>query len=830
MKRWICSLLLVLGTVGSGWSAGLIIVDEAHWKHRLPPDGIVPPPWPSPRPRPEPWPRPWPVPPPRIYQFCPLEVTRHQAGVRINDQLAATSIEQEFYNPNDQRIEGTFLFPVPKGAQLKKFTMEIDGRPVEAELMSADKARGIYEDIVRKLRDPALLEYAGQDVFKVRIFPIEPRAKKRVSLSYTQLLKSDSGLIGYSYPLNTEKFSAKPIPDVSLKVEVETKRPLKSIYSPSHNLEIKRHGANKATLGYEARNVKPDTDFQIFFAPEADEIGVNLMTYRTGSDDGYFLLLASPGIDPNDKKIVPKDVAFVLDTSGSMAGKKLDQAKKALLFCVENLNEDDHFEIIRFSTEAESLFNKLTAASKENRSRANDFIKELKPIGGTAIDDALRKALALWPGSSRREEAHSSNAEPGTQNTDRKNQSLATSAATSDRPFLVIFLTDGLPTIGNTDENQIVANAKQNSGGNVRVFCFGIGHDVNTHLLDKITEETRAFSQYVLPEEDIEIKVSNFFAKIKDPVLTNPALTFTGDIRATKLYPTPLSDLFRGEQLVLVGRYSGNGASATVLDGMVNGTKKKFTYDVSFSDGTTEYDFIPRLWATRRVGYLLEEIRLHGENAEVKEEVTELARKYSIVTPYTAYLIVEDEARRGVPLLSQTLPQLQEDAATKDATMKYSGELMRRRDGLGPVNQSRSELAFKSANTPADAISAGGAEAQRGFAAAAPQSSAPSGPAGGVVAGRSVVVERVAQYTQQTQFAGGRSFYQNGNQWIDGSVQKLKNPKRVRIQFNSKEYFDLVAKKPETLRWLALGQNVQFALNDTIYEVVDQDATREGKP
>jgi Ca-activated chloride channel family protein len=658
--------------------------------------------------------------------------------------------------------------------------------------MSADKARGIYEDIVRKLRDPALLEYAGQDVFKVRIFPIEPRAKKRVALSYSQLLKSDSGLIGYSYPLNTEKFSAKPIPDVSLKVEIETKRPLKSVYSPSHNVEIKRHGANKATLGYEARNVKPDTDFQIFFAPEADDIGVNLMTYKTGSDDGYFLLLASPGINSNDKKVVPKDVAFVLDTSGSMAGKKLDQAKKALLFCVENLNEDDQFEIIRFSTETEPLFNKLTAASKENRSRANDFIKELKPIGGTAIDDALRKALAL-----RSEKA--------------------------DRPLVVIFLTDGLPTIGTTDENQIVANAKQNSGGNVRVFCFGIGHDVNTHLLDKITEETRAFSQYVLPEEDIEVKVSNFFAKIKDPVLTDPALTFTGDIRTTRLYPAPLPDLFRGEQLVLVGRYRGKGASAAVLEGTVNGTKRKFTYDVAFSDDTTEHDFIPRLWATRRVGYLLEEIRLHGENVELKEEVTELARKYSIVTPYTAYLIVEDEARRGVPLLSQSLPQLQEDAAARQSVGDYYKNSTLQRYGLAPVTRSRSELAFKSANAPADAVSLGAAEAQRGFDA--PESSPTPGGAGGAVAGRSVAVERVAQYTQQTQFAGGRSFYQNGNQWIDGSVQKLKNSKRVRIQFNSKEYFDLVAKKPETLPWLALGQNVQFALNDTIYEVFDQEPT-----
>src|SRR5881396_1681616 len=405
MKRWICSFFLLLAAINSGWTAGLVIVDEAHWRHQLPPDGIVPPPWPSPRPRPEPWPRPWPVPPPRIYQFAPLEVTRHQASVRINDQLAATSIEQEFYNPNDQRIEGTFLFPVPKGAQIKKFTMEIDGKPVEAELMSADKARGIYEDIVRKLRDPALLEYAGQDVFKVRIFPIEPRAKKRVSLAYSQLLKSDSGLIGYSYPLNTEKFSAKPIPDVSLKVEVETKRQLKSIYSPSHNVEIKRHGGNRATVGFEAKDVKPDSDFQLFFAPEADDIGINLMTYKTGSDDGYFLLLASPGIDAKETKVIPKDVAFVLDTSGSMAGKKLEQAKKALQFCVENLNAEDRFEIIRFSTEVEPLFDKLVRATTANRDRANDFIKDLKPIGGTAIDEASKKALALRD-PPRRDELH----------------------------------------------------------------------------------------------------------------------------------------------------------------------------------------------------------------------------------------------------------------------------------------------------------------------------------------------------------------------------------------------------------------------------------------
>lgn len=735
--------------------------------------------------------------PPRVYHFCPLEVTKHQANVRITDQVAVTSVDQEFYNPNDRQIEGTFLFPVPKGAQLKKFAMEIDGKPVEAELLSAEKARGIYEDIVRKLKDPALLEYAGQDVFKVRIFPIEARGRKRVSLSYTQLLKLDSGLIGYTLPLNTEKFSAKPIPSVSLKIEVETKRPLKTIYSPTHDVEIRRHGVNQAMIGYEARDAKPDTDFQLYFAPEADDIGVNLMTYRTGTDDGYFLLLASPGAGAKEQRVVPKDLVFVLDTSGSMAGKKLEQAKKALLFCVENLNDHDRFEVIRFATDTEPLFNGLSEASRGNRSRAGNFIKDLKPTGGTAIDDALKKALAQ--SNQKEPDPASGIRHPGS----------------SDRPFVVIFLTDGLPTVGTTDEDLIVAGVKKNSGGDVRVFCFGIGQDVNTHLLDKISGETRAFSQYVLPEEDIEVKVSNFFSKIKDPVLTRPTLAFTGDIRTSRLYPSPMPDLFKGEQLVLVGRYSGHGSSAAVVEGTVEGARRKFTYDVKFPADSTEHDFIPRLWATRRVGYLLEELRLNGDNAELKDEVTELARQYGIVTPYTAYLIVEDEKRRDVPVAMQSLRRVQQDAAATESLAEYYKGSTTARYGLAPVVRSRSELAFKSANAPADAISLGGAEAQRGWAAT---------PGGHVTASRTPVAGRPVKAAEPvdeapSQFVAGRSFFQNGNQWIDASIQTLKAAKRVRVQFNSPEYFVLGAKSPEVLPWLALGQNVQFAWAGSVYEI-----------
>src|ERR1035438_3278171 len=259
MKRLFFLFLALSGFVSSALADGLIIINRPHWPER-----------PMPRP------------------YAPLEITFHHVNVKIDGQIATTSVDQDFYNPNSERLEGIYLFPISKGAQIDKFTMEIGGKQVEAELLSADKARAIYEDIVRKLKDPALLEYAGRDVFKVRVFPIEPNSHKRITLSYSQVLPSDAGLVSYVYPLNTEKFSAKPIKNVSIKVELETRLSLKTIYSPSHSVEIKRNGPNKATIAYEAADVQPDTDFTLYFAPEKDEVGLNLLTYKTTGEDGYF--------------------------------------------------------------------------------------------------------------------------------------------------------------------------------------------------------------------------------------------------------------------------------------------------------------------------------------------------------------------------------------------------------------------------------------------------------------------------------------------------------------------------------------------------------------
>jgi Ca-activated chloride channel family protein len=759
MKRWIL-LFLTIVTPLLAQADGLIVIHEPPEIH------------------PGPWPR-----PPHRYMFAPLEISYHHVNVKIDGQIATTSVDQEFYNPNSQRLEGMYLFPVPKGSQIDKFTMDIGGKQVEAELLPADKARQIYEDIVRKMKDPALMEYADRDVFKVRVYPIEPHSTKHITLSYTQVLKADSGLVNYTYPLNTEKFSAKPLKHVSVKVEVKTDRPLKTIYCPSHSVDIKRDGSKRATIGYEANDVTPDSDFSLYFAPEQNDIGMSLLTSKASDEDGYFLLLASPGTDVKEK-VLPKDVAFVLDTSGSMAGKKLEQAKKALQFCIANLNDNDRFEIVRFSTEVEPLFEKLVDATDANREKANRFVKDLKPIGGTAIDDALTRALQLQSGH-------------------------------GDRPFVVVFLTDGQPTVGITDPKAIVDHVKKKSAS-TRIFSFGIGTDVNTHLLDNIAEETRAFNQYVLPEEDLEIKVSSFFAKIKEPVLTDPELKFPGNIHATKFYPSPLPDLFRGEQLIVVGRYSGHGSSAAVIDGKVNGQKRQFSEDVKFPDESSDNSFIPKLWATRRVGYLLDEIRLHGENAELRDEVTELARKYGIVTPYTAYLIVEDETRRKVPLARQSLPQLQQD---------QEAQIYARRNWESFKTESGGEKALAGARYGGILKSANGSYA---FDEAAKDANRAVGVAGSVPSISTAAPAqqsnvRLAQYSNegQGQFVAGRNAFQNGNQWVDSLAQKQQSAKPVRIQFNSPEYFALAAKESAALPWLALGQNVQFVLKGSVYEIYE---------
>jgi Ca-activated chloride channel family protein len=719
-------------------------------------------------------------PPPRPgghFRFAPLEVRYHHVSVEIRELAAVTTVDQEFFNPNDAVLEGTYLFPLPAGAAVDRLAMEVNGKMTEAELLPADKARALYEEIVRKSRDPALLEYAGRGAFRLRVFPIEPGSVKRIRLRYTQLLKSDNGLAEYLYPLNTEKFSAAPLAQVSIAVTLEGRQPLKSLYSPSHDVEIRRESEGRAVVSWEARDVWPDTDFKLLFSRESDPLGISLLTFRQAGEEGFFLLLASPGLAA--EKVQPKDICFVVDTSGSMAGGKLEQARKALAFCLDNLNAGDRFQVIRFSTDAEALFPELAPAGPEAVRRAQEFVAAFKPMGGTAIADALVQALRLR--ASGRENA--------------------------GRPYLVVFLTDGLPTVGETREDVLVESVRKARGG-TRIFCFGIGTDVNTHLLDRIAEDSRALSRYVLPDEDLELVLSSFYSKIRDPVLADLSLSFTNpSVRVSRLEPAALPDLFNGEVLAVFGRYSGSGVAAARLTGSLGGRRTEFVADVDFPATAGEHSWIPRLWASRRVGWLLDEIRLRGESAELREEVVRLAREFGIVTPYTAYLVLEDEARRGVPLELRSFREMEQDRAAAGSARSKLDSV--RAEAKAPERRSGAEAV-------ANAQSVQGLKGILNEAQLQPADGLAKSAAGPVQGYRDW---QARNYAQAVKVVGGRAFFQNGTVWTDSAAQQRAALKRRQVRFASEEYFELLRRNREIAGYLALGMELDVVVDDTLYQI-----------
>ena len=783
---------------------GIIIIDHPH-----PP--IPRPPHPPHRPEPRP-----------IQKFLPLEVRRLHVESAIEGQKATTEFKQVFYNPSGQRLEGTFLFPIPGDAAIDNFEMEVNGKMTPAELLDAGKAKKIYEDIVRRAQDPALFEYAGQRLFKVRIFPIEPRKEKEIRLKYTQLLKKDGNLVRYICPLDTRKFSKRPVGEFSLKIDLKAGKghKLGTLYSPTHEAEINKKGKNAATIGLESKNLRAEGDFELFFSSKSQggaPVDIQLLTHKDVDDDeGHFLLLLSPQAwEDGDREPLPKDVLFVLDTSGSMNGEKMEQAKKAMEFCIQSLNKEDRFEIIRFSTEAEPLFDKLASADSKNREKALKFVKKLRAAGGTAIDEALRTALDTIHGQGRE----------------------------GNRLTQVLFLTDGRPTIGETKEEKIVKKVTEQLGKtrySPRIFNFGIGTDVNTHLLDKIAENAGTFSQYVFPGEDLEHKVSTFFLKISEPALASLKLKAGEGIRLTKTYPRSLPDLFHGGQLTVLGRYDAGKTKGKIrLEGRMGKEKVNIPFDAAFPKKQKDNGFIPRLWATRRVGYLLDEIRLHGDSRELREEVVELARAHGIVTPYTSYLIVEDEERRNIPSGTRSFSLSGRDHGQRQRLAENFQSFSKSKSGFDALVGASRAQGLKSADiaalpqnsVPAPVLSArpeslASASSGSGFAPGSPVADSPGKPRSPkrlppASEPTEEKAEEEGRYDDQpaVRNIAGKTFYLNEGVWVDSAVQGLKDPKPVKVKFGSDAYFDLLQSHEDAQKWLSIGSRCQVEIDGELYEV-----------
>ena len=654
-----------------------------------------------------------------------------------------THIDQVFYNPNQWAVEGTYVFPLPADAVVSRFVLWVDGKPVDGKVLDANEARQYYEETVRLQKDPALLEYIGRGALQARIFPIPSQGERRIEVEYSQALTAENGLVKYSYPLNTEKFSAAKLDSVSVNIEIHASQPLRAIYSPSHPVSIAHEDEFNATVGWEANQTRPDKDFILYYSIGSSE-ALHLLSYRDPKDaqdpDGFFMLLLAPRPELPDK-VIAKDLIFVLDHSGSMEGEKFNQAQAALKYILQHLNAEDRFGVVAFSTEIEPYASGLRPADEANEAVA--WVDRLSARGSTDINRALLEAMSM---------------------------------VDKERPTYLIFLTDGLPTIGEVKRERILENFSAVAPDNVRLFSFGVGNDVDTFLLDTLSEQHHGLSTYVRPGENLDEILSAFYERISTPVLTDLSVDF-GGLGVYDLYPNPLPDLFAGSQVIVVGRYREGGAYDLTLRGTVDGQTQEFSFTgQEFSTDSrghaADLSSLPRLWATRKIGYLLNLVRLKGADQETIDQIVRLSIRYGIVTPYTSYLVTEP-----MPLGAENQQRVAQDAYQDalSAPQVASGE--------GAVQKAAEQGALSQAQ-------------------------------------RAPVLSEEAEQTLAT--VGSRTFVLNQGVWMDTAYdpQMMQTQKVV---FLSDSYFQLVEGRPEVAAALALGEKVIVLVDGRAYEVIEAD-------
>lgn len=681
----------------------------------------------------------------------------------VEGQVATTHVTQVFRNETGRVMEGTYLFPLPDEASITEFAIWDGDRRLAGEVRPRAEARRIYEDIVRRVRDPGLLEYAGQNLFQARIFPIPARGTKKLELTYTQVLRAENGSVGYRYPLGVGR-NASPVERLEGTVRINARSGLRAVYSPTHDVDVRREGGRAATVRFTRGARTERRDFQLFYTLSEAEVGLSLFTYREPGKDGFFLLLLSPDNESQRREYPAKDVVFVLDVSGSMTDEgKMEKARRALTYGVRGLNPGDRYNVIVFSGETRLMETGLIAADRAGIARGVAFVAGLQARGGTNINDALIEALGQFP-------------------------------AAGTRPRMLVFMTDGLPTVGETNVERIVANVTRARRPGLRLFTFGVGYDVNTRLLDRVAAENGGTADYVAPEEDLEVKVSGFFDKVNHPVLTNLALDL-GAVRTDLVYPRALPDLFKGTQIALVGRYRNDrdlSAITARLTGNASPTQT-FTYPgLRFPLRDERHEFLPRLWATRRVGWLMEQIRSYGENRELVDEVTDLGTRYGIVTPYTSFLALEPgERERGQIGLDQ---------------VSVTGAPVRRRDGQAPPPPPPPP-----AMAPVAASGQGAVEASRSSRAQQEALNLDELVVTGSAAGSATAAK--------VQRVGSRTFREVGGEWRDTEITESTRLAETAVVFGSDEYYALIRRIPELGRYFALGTRVAVIHEGRIYRV-----------
>ena len=566
-----------------------------------------------------------------------IELTGVAVDVTVQGRAAMTEMAFTVSNTSSHPAEGVLLVPVPAGAVVRAFSYDGEGIEPTARILPADEARRIYDDIVRRAMDPALLEFAGWNVLRSSVFPVPAGATQEVRISWDQVLDANGDRIDLSLP------RSEAVDDVPWTVNVHMKdaESVGTIYSPSHDIVIDRRVDGDVVVSSAVTGTMP---FLLSWLQQDNDAAATVFTFPDPTiGGGYFLLLM--GVPDGDDSVqrTPREVTIVLDRSGSMSGEKMRQARAAAMQVIASLGEDEAFNIIDYSTTVESFSPSPVAVTAQTRMEAEDYLAALRPNGGTNIHDALLEAIRQ--------------------------------PASAHRRSIVLFMTDGLPTVGRTSERDIGDMVEAGNTDDRRIFTFGVGSDVNAPMLDRVARLTRATSTYVLPGEDVEVKVAGVFERLGGPVCSDLKLTTTAvNGRASTqlvhdLMPTILPDLFVGEDLLLLGKYRGDAPVRFTLDGELHGESHvfDFTFDLD-ALATTRHGFVPRLWAGQRIAWLIDEVRQHGAGthmlpsqssqallnnpatAELVEEIIRLSLKHGILTEYTAFLATD-----GTPALADNI-------------------------------------------------------------------------------------------------------------------------------------------------------------------------------
>jgi Ca-activated chloride channel homolog len=698
-------------------------------------------------------------------------VRYHKVNIKVRDQVADVSVDQAFVNTGAGAIEVQYLFPIPPGAAIDSLTLLVDGKEFRGKILRAEEARRAYEEIVRTKRDPALLEYVNYGMYRTSAFPLLPGKAVHVVVHYTDICKKDRDTVEVFYPLNTEKFSSLPIEEVEISADILAKAPVSNVYSPTHQVDIHRIAPEHVIASYKITKEIPANDFLLLFQESRESVGAKVLSYRSKEqEDGYFLLMVSPTMRAEKLAPLPKDLVIALDRSGSMSGEKLSQAKASLEFVLKNLNAADRFNVIIYNDSIDPLFQGLATNDSGNVDKALRAIDRVDASGATNIHDALAAAVKAFK-----------------------------SAGSEKRSRYILFLTDGLPTAGQTNEMLITRHtAAENESVKARIFAMGIGYDVNARLLDRLVSENRGVSNYVKEKEPLEAKISSLYTKLKNPVMTDLAVTMSG-VRTSMMYPQVLPDLFDGSQIIMVGRYDRPGLTDLVVSGNYAGTSRNFHYtaDLAKTSDKFSYAYIEQLWATRRIGYLLDQIHLNGRSDEAVDELVRLSKLYGIITPYTSFLADER---------TDLSSQITLNEKGKEAFRPLESDIV---GGKGQLAASNVNLMNSSVNIFSNST-AGYGSAQIG------QSN--------VANYESNQTERLAN----VQNIYNRALYKRGRQWIDSAVSdrdiaRLNAESKPIAQF-SDEYFKLAATNSVTdnliLAMQQPGEEMIVSIRGIVYRIM----------